>query len=322
MSILRNLAICILGAVYMLSHTFSATAEELKLGTLGAFLQDTGKPDAPLVLIIPGSGAVDRDGNIPSMGMKPAIYRLLAGKLAERGIASVRIDKRGMHSSASPEVAPNAARMEIYADDIRAWITYLKQEYRRKNIWLLGHSEGGLVALLTAHQNQNGVCGLILAATPGRKLGIVLREQLQKNLKHTTLLPTALAAVESLEQGKAVDTTEFPEPLMRLFRPAVQQYMIHQMRLDPAALLAPLSLPVLVVQGESDLQVTPEDAQKLHGAKPDATLALLPGVTHTLKEQPAGASPSATYTDPDLPVAEMLVEKIAGFILEKQKRRQ
>ena len=312
--ILRGLVACALLASFMLCTSSHATAHEIKAGILGAFLEGDVRSDTQMVLIIPGSGAVNRDGNLPLAGMKPAIYKRLAEGLAEHGISSVRIDKRGMFSSAAPEVNPNAASMEIYADDVRIWVNYLKQEYDRECIWLLGHSEGGIVSLLAASQSQEGICGVILAATPGRKLGIVLREQMHRLLADTALLPAALAAIDSLEQGKTFDTATMPSPLRSFFRQAVQPGLIDMLRQDPASLLTPLTVPVLILQGEKDNQVTQEDAQALHSANPGTSLVLLPKVTHMLKEQPTGISSHVTYVDPDLPIAEMVIEKIAAFI--------
>ena len=63
------------------------------LAPLAGTLADAGK-GAPVLLIIPGSGPTDRDGNSP-LGVKAGTYRLLAEALAARGVSSVRIDKRG-----------------------------------------------------------------------------------------------------------------------------------------------------------------------------------------------------------------------------------
>ena len=121
---------------------------------------------APAVLIIPGSGPTDRDGNNP-LGIKAATYRLLAEALAQRGLSTVRIDKRGMFASGGAIPDANNVTINDYANDVHAWIKVIKGKTGAPCVWALGHSEGGLVALAAA-QNPDGLCGLILVSTPGR----------------------------------------------------------------------------------------------------------------------------------------------------------
>ena len=88
-------------------------------GSLSGTLLDAGKR-APVVVIIPGSGPTDRDGNNP-LGVRPSTYRLLAEGLAARGITTVRIDKRGMFASKAAIANPNAVTIADYAADAHAW---------------------------------------------------------------------------------------------------------------------------------------------------------------------------------------------------------
>ncbi|MEH3087888.1 MAG: alpha/beta fold hydrolase [Xylophilus ampelinus] len=126
-----------------------------------------------VVLIVPGSGPTDRDGNGAS-GLRAASYRLLAEGLAMQGIATLRIDKRGLFGSASAVSNPNDVTISAYADDVARWVSALRQRSQASCIWVLGHSEGGVVALAAA-PHVPGICGLVLLATPGRRIGQVLR---------------------------------------------------------------------------------------------------------------------------------------------------
>jgi hypothetical protein len=280
---------------------------------LAGTMVDAGKR-SPVILIIPGSGPTDRDGNNP-LGIKAGTYRLLAEALGREGISTVRTDKRGMFGSRKAVADANKVNMADYAADTRSWVSSIRRSTDAKCVWLLGHSEGGLVAL-TAAQRREGICGVITVAAVGRKIGTVLRQQLAENPANAPYLAAANQAIDSLETGKRVDAASLPPPLRTLFAQDVQSLLIDLFAENPAALAAKLKLPLLIVQGDNDIQVTVEDARALAAAQPKAELAILPGVNHVLKV-PAGRDRAANlraYADPDLPIARSAVEVIASFV--------
>jgi hypothetical protein len=278
----------------------------------------TGPPSGktPLVLIIPGSGPTDRDGNSP-LGIRAATYRLLAQGLASKGIRSVRIDKRGMFGSRAAAADANAVTITDYAADVRAWAAALRKRTGAACVTLLGHSEGGLVALAAAADARD-FCGLVLVATPGRPLGTILREQLRANPANAPVLDNALSALDRLEKGQRVPAGDVHPALQPLFGPAVQGFLISALAQDPARLVTDYRGPVLVVQGARDLQVSGADAERLKAANPKARLVLLPDVNHVLKTVASDdrAANIATYADPALPLAPALVPAIAEFVLK------
>lgn len=280
----------------------------------------TGGKGAPQVLIVPGSGPTDRDGNSP-LGIRAGSYRLLAEALAARGIGSVRIDKRGMFGSRAAVADGNAVTVADYASDVRAWIEAARAATGARCVWLLGHSEGGLVALAAAAEAPDGVCGLILVAAPGRKVGLVLREQLRANPANAPLLDQALAAIDRLEAGQRVDAAALHPALMSLFAPPVQGFLISLLAQDPAALLARYRGPALVLHGRRDIQAAVADAERLAAARPGVNLVMLDDVNHVLKRVATDdrAANAATYADPDLPLAHGVVEAIAGFVLAQRR---
>lgn len=283
------------------------------LAPLSGTLMDAGEK-APVVLIIPGSGPTDRDGNNP-LGVKAAPYKLLAEALAGRGISSVRVDKRGLFGSKAATGDANKVTIADYAADTAAWAASIRTETGAECVWLLGHSEGGLIALAAAQQSE-GVCGVISVAAIGRKFGAVLRDQLTSNPANAPVLQPALEAIDSLETGKRVDAASLPAPLRPLFADEVQPFLMDLLAQDPAALAASLKVPLLIVQGDADFQVMVDDAKALAAAQPKAKLAVLPGVNHVLKI-PAGADRAANlgaYADPSLPIAPSVVETIAEFV--------
>ena len=282
----------------------------------GSYLAPTANANGAVVLIIPGSGPTDRDGNNP-MGIRASTYRLLAEGLAAQGVASVRIDKRGMFGSAALGIDANAIVIGDYAADIAAWTAAIRERTDVRCVWLAGHSEGALVALVSAQTNLNDICGLILIAGGGRRLGDVLREQLRSNPANAPILAEAEHIIDELEAGRRVPASQISAPLQPLFRENVQGFVISLFSYDPAALLRAYQGPVMVMQGTTDLQVTMRDAEVLAAAR-SVELVRLEGVNHVLKEAPMDrAANLATYGNPNLPLAPGIAERIAAYIVDQ-----
>jgi pimeloyl-ACP methyl ester carboxylesterase len=288
------------------------TAPGPKAPLAGTYV-DAGK-NAPVVLIIPGSGPTDRDGNNP-MGLTAAPYRLLAEALATKGVSTVRIDKRGMFGSKAAVEDPNKVTIGEYATDVHSWVTSIQKQTGAKCVWVLGHSEGALVALAAAQAPQ-AMCGVILVSGAGRRLSDVIREQLRSNPANAPVLESAMAALDSLDHGKHVDVTNMSPVLLPLFRPQVQDYLIDMFRQDPAKLASSVKVPVLIVQGERDVQVSTADAKALAAANPKAKLVLIPTMNHVLKDVASDdrSANLATYADPALPVDSSVVDAIVSFV--------
>jgi len=108
--------------------------------------------------------------------MKAATYALLAHGLVSHGVATLRIDKRGMFGSARPIQNANAVTVADYVADAELCADALRRETGKDCVWLIGHSEGGLIAL-AAGEKGDPYCGLVLLTTPGRPIGVLLRRQ-------------------------------------------------------------------------------------------------------------------------------------------------
>ncbi|MES0808110.1 alpha/beta fold hydrolase [Roseibium sp. SCPC15] len=319
----RFMLIRLLLLIGILPGGFALADEEMTLrgpkGLLhGAYIH--AEENLATVLIIPGSGPIDRDGN-GGFGIRSNVYKLLAQGLAESGISSLRIDKRGMYSSSSAIEDGNKVTIEDYAGDVSRWSTILSSKSGHDCVWLLGHSEGGLVALKTVESGNTPVCGLLLAAVPGRPLGELMREQLKANPANAPLLKDAFRILDNLEAGRKVPDQEIPDALKPLFSSGLQDYMINLFSHDPLPLMASFGGPSLILQGTEDMQVTTSDAEKLHSAGAQTKLQIQVGMSHMLKQvEGTGMEANfATYTNPHLPLATGVVPALREFILINQQ---
>jgi len=252
----------------------------------------------PVVLIVAGSGPTDRDGNSAGLPGQNNCYRLLAEALAADGIATVRYDKRGVARSKVASLKETDLRFETYVQDAASWVSFLRNDARFGTITVGGHSEGSLIGMLAARAARADAFVSIAGVAHGA--ADLLRDQLRPKL---TAAPELLAASEeiltALQAGK---TAEAPPALAALFRPSVQPYLISWFKYVPSVELARLTIPILIIQGTTDIQVTVAEAKALQAAKPEARLFIAGGMNHVLKSVSDPAKQLASYSDPALPI--------------------
>ncbi len=283
-------------------------------GTLHGTLLVPANRAAPVALIIAGSGPTDRDGNTPLLPGKNNSLRYLAEALAERGIASLRYDKRGIGLSRVVGLNETDLRFDHFVDDATAWGRRLAADRRFSSVVIIGHSEGSLIGMLAAPAIP--AAKVVSIAGAGAPAGDVIIRQLSAQLP-PPLLAQATAAVRKLERGGLLDTV--PPGLGALFRPSVQPYLISWFQHDPAVVAGRLGVPLLVVQGTHDIQALEEDARAIAAGHPRATLNLIQGMNHVLKQTPAGRLEQLpAYGDSTLAIDPTLVDAVAGFVLRSR----
>ena len=264
----------------------------------------------PVVLILAGSGPTDRNGNSTMLPGKNNSLQMLAEGLAGNGIASLRYDKRGVGESAKAMVSEADLRFETYVDDAVAWCEQLRTDKRFSVVIIAGHSEGSLIGMLAA--KRCSASGFVSIAGAGHTAANILRTQLAGKLP-PELATQSDEILKNLEAGKTTENP--PAALAALYRTSVQPYLLSWFRYDPAKSIAGLTVPVLIVQGTTDLQVTVDDAKRLAAASPKAKLLIVEGMNHVLKEVPPDREKQmASYSDPTLRLAPEFLAGVVEFV--------
>ena len=267
--------------------------------------QKTGK--VPVVLIIAGSGPTDRDCN--SEGMQTNAYKMLADSLEKAGIASLRYDKRGVGESADALKKEEDLRFEDMINDASGFAKMLKNDSRFSKVYILGHSEGSAIGMIAAQKTQAD--GYISVAGIAERADKVVELQIAETSKE--LAAKAKVLLDSLAAG--FDVKNIDNDLMSLLRPSIQPYMKSWLKYNPAKEIAKLKIPVLIVQGTTDIQVGKKQAEMLKKANPKSQLVMVEGMSHILKDGPADRAKNIeTYNKPDLPLSSGFVASLVKFL--------
>lgn len=276
----------------------------------GTLLVPATQGKMPVALIIAGSGPTDRDANSVLTHLHTDSYKMLAQALADAGVASLRYDKRGVAASIGAIKREEDLTFDILADDASAWAGKLQADPRFGPLVIVGHSEGSLLGMLAAQRTK--AAAFVSISGAGDRASDILRKQL------TGKLPPALVGeneriLSAMEKGDM--PANIPPALGTVYRPSVLPYMVSWFRYLPTHSIKALQMPVLIVQGDNDLQVGVDQAQALSAARPDARLAVIPGMNHVLKIVPPDPQQNlASYSNPALPLAPQLVTTINDFL--------
>ena len=264
---------------------------------------------ATVVLIIPGSGPTDRDGNSNLIKGKNNSLKYLAEDLAENGIASLRIDKRGVGKSINAMTKEEDLRFETYINDVIDWGFHLLNDIRFKNLVIIGHSEGALIGMIAAKELDLKAY-VSLAGTALTADSIITKQMV-------TQPPEIKNEVEKvfkeLRKGNIVENIN--SDLAMLFRLSVQPYMISWMKYNPTEEISKLTIPTLIVQGTTDIQISIEEATLLHQANTKSKLVLINGMNHVLKEVAEEREENInSYSNPELKNHNQLIKELIKFI--------
>lgn len=296
--------------------TVYAGEEEITLNTPtgdihGRLMLPDSEAPCPVVIIIAGSGPTDMNGNSIGAQMTNNSLLYLARELAANGIASVRYDKRGIGTSTAAATAEQDIRFEHYIGDAALWADKLGCDARFSKVVIAGHSEGSLIGMVAAQQSK-AVKGYISIAGCGSPAYEILARQLKSQPER--IQQESAAICKELREGRTVEKVPFY--LSSLYRASVQPYLISWFRYDPAVEIAKLDIPVLILQGDRDLQVGVEEAEKLQAAREGASFYIIKDMNHVLKPCVTDDMKEQLkiYNDPDLPLKPELVTHIVEFV--------
>lgn len=302
--------------ILFLSVALNISAQEYILSTptgkiYGELLMPEGDTPCPIVLIIAGSGPTNMDGNTLGTDYKNNSLRYLAEGLSKNGIATLRYDKRGIGKSREAGTSEEELRFEHYIDDAAAWADTLARDGRFTKVIIAGHSEGSLIGMVASSKSSN-VNAYISIAGIGNPAHVVLEEQLSNQPEQ--IRNEAAKINKELCDGRTVENV--PSHLSALYRKSVQPYLISWFRYNPTQEIAKLKIPVLILQGDKDLQVSVKESQKLYMARIFSSYYVIENMNHVLKhcESDNALIQLETYRNPDLPVKSELIDHISRFI--------
>lgn len=263
------------------------TAEEVVVKTRGGFTlagtltlpkgASKAKPVGAIVTIT-GSGQENRDSEVGLSGYKP--FRQLADRLARNGVATLRMDDRGMGGSGG---IFKGSTSEDFGDDARDGLAYLRTrpEIRADRLGVLGHSEGAVITPMVAAKEPTLRAIVLLAgvAEPARS---ALHYQMKNGIEHDTKLTPAEKEAQVAEIPKKIDAMMAADPWMKFF-----------LTYDPAATMRNVKTPVLILTGSNDQQAAPaqvalEEAAFKSGGNKDVTAKVIPGLNHLFVEDSDG----------------------------------
>ena len=272
-------------------------------GTLLAPRQET----VPLAIIINGSGPIDRNGN--EMMTKNNAAKKLAEALAKKRIATFRYDKRTLKAQ-QLNIDEKDMRFDDFIDDAKAVIKRFSELPNYSSLYIIGHSQGSLVGMIAAQEKADG---FISIAGAGQTIDSLIVEQIGRQMPG--LEESARTAFNELRaNGKVKD---YNQGLASLFKRSIQPFMFSWMKYDPQQEIKKLEMPVLIINGDNDLQVNTNEAENLKAARPDAELIIIENMNHIYRiiDKNDDIANQKSYNEPQRPISNEMIEQISNFIL-------
>ena len=290
-----------------MSQEVNYTSKDISINAFvdGTLLTPNSFEKPILAIIIAGSGPTDRNGN--QNFLKSNNLKKLADSLSNHGIATFRYDKRIVKQIKNGNIDKNIMFDDFVTDAISI-IDYFKQSNTYSKIYVIGHSQGSLVGMLAA---KDRIDGFISLSGAGRSIDQVIIEQIGKT-----------AAIYTEDTKRVFDimrtgnkTTDYPPALSSIFNIEIQSFMMNWMQYNPQEVIKTLDMPILIINGTKDLQVSVEEAKLLKEAAEQAELKIIDKMNHVLFIIDGDDLENAkSYNESARKISEEVVSAILDFI--------
>ncbi len=305
---MKNSLFLIAFLIYIISfgqeQPFSQT--EISVNTIidGTLLVPNGGSKT-VVIIIAGSGPTDRDGN--QNFLKSNNLKKLSENLTKNGIATFRYDKRTVKQIRTGRIDTNTM-FDDFVKDASDIIDYFKKDERFDKIYIVGHSKGSLVGMIAG---KDKIDGFVSLAGAGQPIDEVITEQVTRTAP--MFAEDTKRVFDILKEGNTTD--DFPVALGSIFNKQIQPFMMSWMKYNPQVEIAKLEMPILIINGTKDLQVSVAEAELLHKASPKSELKIIEKMNHVLFTiEGDDLKNSKSYNEAFRPINEELIRTIVSFI--------
>jgi uncharacterized protein len=300
----------------------------------GTLLLPNGSRKMPAALLLSGSGPTDRDGNNTLLPSPIDSHKIMARILADQGVASLRYDKLGTGKTgiASYAAHPGDLDFDTYVNEARDGLKYLKSrpDIDPTRIMILGHSEGGFIAMLVASDSGSRVKALALVNSLSKPYLQTIHDQYQARLadavKAGTLTQAGadkiVSAIDNINRSLLSTGTlpaDIPPELAQIYNPTTAKFLASVGKYDPGKVAEslPNTLAVLVTCGEKDIQVLCSDVPNLLdgfrlAGNEHVTFVQLKDTNHILREVQGGDP--ADYADTSKPFSTQMKQALSDFV--------
>lgn len=264
-----------------------------------------------LVVLISGSGPTDRNGNSSLSEGDNNSLKFLAEEIALKGFDTFRYDKRMVAKSKNFKGEDSTVFYD-FVSDTKTIIEYFRNKNKYEKFSIIGHSEGSLIGAITCNEikidNFVSLCGLI------EQMDTTIIKQM------TDRAPAYVNEVKGyfnqLNEGKKLDSIN--PMLVSLFRPSIQGFLINMLKYKPIDIYKNIKSNKLFIGGGFDIQVKGDDVKKF-AKSIEANYIIFEKMNHVLKESPKDyLGQLATYSNPELPLYDGLVDSIVKFLKEEK----
>lgn len=313
MKIKLGIICLLLGNLLIAQNTYQFSTSEVDIPTTsvtikGTLLSPIEVKNKPLVILIPGSGPTDRDGN--NAFMKNNSLKLLAEALSENNIATYRYDKSVLSLSKKDTLEIKNLTLNTFILEAKTVIKYFKNQPSFSKIIVAGHSQGSLVGMIAS---KNEADAFISLEGAGRTIDKIIISQIQTQAPY--LKDETIRILNELKKGKLV--TDYNPMLASLFNKTIQPFLISWINYNPQLEIKKLKIPVLIIQGTADIQTSVQDGILLSQSVPQATFDTISKMNHLFKIIKGNILENKlSYNNPSLPISDKLTQKIVKFINE------